>query len=262
MMHDHGTTQSSSGVAASLIFNWRGHSQSPITKLISLVLAVSAFAFLLIFVRIKVASPQFNITNKASLIHLPATGEGLVWARRAIEGGPWLARYEPASWYPYATLATEALQATRIPAREYVPALRALPQQDSRAPLQALWEPVFPQRAGLVVESNTMAESKLAPVLYPLSTLGATRLPSSLPPFMGEIDAVMAAADWRFLLRLHSTGGVAECVSLTKAAGPGLAMLETWLRGVAFDAKLAPDGGWLAVGIKFNNQAKHGTDTR
>jgi hypothetical protein len=55
---------------------------------------------------------------------------------------------------------------------------------------------------------------------------------------------------------------VADCVSLTKAPAPALIALENWLRSVAFDPKLAANGGWLAIGIQFNNQVLHGSDPR
>ena len=207
------------------------------------------------------AAPQFKMASKASWIQLPATGNGVSWALRAKEGGPLLARYEPTDWPAYAPLAEQVLLATRLPAHAYAPALRALPPEGLAQPqvLADRGEPVLPRRAPVAAPPLTHNPCKLAPLLYPLSAVGTAALPESLPPFTPEVDAAMAATDWRFLLRLLPDGGVAEAVSLTKAAGTAASLLENWLRGVVFDPKLARDGGWLAVGIRFNNQPTDGT---
>jgi len=250
------------GTPAPLVFPWRGPGSPAYTAILPVALATLAFAFLLGLVRVKVAAPQFNMASKASWIQLPASGDGVSWAQRAKEGGPLLTRYEPADWPAYAAMAEEVLQATRIGPRGYVPALRGLPPEGLPEPqvLADKGEPVLPRRAPLAAERHDLAESKLAPLLYPLSAVGAAGLPQQLPEFPGVVDAAMAATDWRFLLRLDPAGGVADAVSLTKAPGTAASLLENWLRGVSFDPKLAADGGWLAVGIKFNNQPVHGTE--
>jgi hypothetical protein len=157
-------------------------------------------------------------------------------------------------------MAREVERATQIPSGEYTPKLRELPQD---GPVEALnlasREPVFPRRATATATPNEVAECKLVPVLFPLSILGKAGLPQSLPPFQGLIDAA-AATEWAFLLRLNPQGGVADCVSLTKAKGADL--LENWLRGVAFDATLGKDSGWIAVGVQFHNQPTHGPNAR
>ncbi|KAB2642468.1 MAG: hypothetical protein DVB26_02475 [Verrucomicrobia bacterium] len=245
-----------------LLFPWRGGSRSLLTPIVPIVLATAVFAGLLGLLRIKVAEPQFKMTRKASWIQLPASSNGVSWALRAKEGGPLLARYEPAEWGAYSALAQEVLQATRIPTHTYVPSLRNLPS----APLaqaQSLadkGDPLLPHRVALAQPRLDLPASHLAPVLYPLSAVGPAGLPRALPALAGHIDAVMAATDWRFLLRLDTRGGVADVVSLTKATGTAALPLENWLRGVVFDSKLAADGGWLAVGIRFNNQPSNGTD--
>lgn len=253
-----------SGEPAPLLFPWRRPSIRIFSTLVPIVLAALTFVFLLEFVRVKVAAPQFKMAAKASWIHLPAAGDGLSWAQRAKEGGPRLARYEPAEWEAYAPLAAEVMQATRIPPHPYSPVLRALPP-DAQPQPQALadkGEAVLPHRTPLAAEPHTAGTCRLAPVLYPLSAVGTSALPQDLPAFAGKVDAAMAATEWRFLLRLYPTGGVADTVSLTKAAGTTVSLLENWLRGVRFDPKLAAQGGWLAVGIQFTNQPIHGTDPR
>ena len=248
--------------SAALLFHWREPSRSLFARFVPLVLAALVFAVLLGLVRIKVAAPQFKMASKASWIQLPASGSGVPWALRAKEGGPLLARYEPAEWQAYVPLAQELVQATRIPAHSYVPSLRDLPRPPLAQP-QALAdksEPVLPHRVPLATPRHDLPAGRLAPALYPLSATGTAALPHDLPAFAGEVNAAMTGTEWRFLLRLHPSGGVAEAVSLTKAAGTVATPLETWLRGVVFDPKLASDGGWLAVGIKFNNQPTDGAD--
>ena len=188
----------------------------------------------------------------------------MAWALRAKEGGPWLSRYDLTDWGAYASMQEDVLRATRIPARAYGPVLRQLPSEGPVAPqlLAIKGEPVLPRRSAEVAPGNDLTEWHLAPVLYPLSPVGAAGLPHELPAFAGEVDAAMLATDWRFLLRLDPSGGVLDVVSLTNVPGPAASMLENWLRGLRFDAKLAAAGGWLAVGIDFNNQPRHGSDPR
>lgn len=257
-------TKDRSRLEASLIFPWREFPKAPFPRVIPILLATLAFALLLAFVRIKVASPQFNIMSKASWIQLPASGDGVLWARWAKEAGPFLSRFDPSAWDAYPAVTAAVMQTTRIPARSYVPALRDLPPQTLVEPLELApkGEPVFPRHALTRAAPPATTEYKLAPALYPLSALGTSALPRSLPPWPGAVDAAMAATDCRFLLRLHPSGAVADCVSLTKAPAPALIALENWLRSVAFDPKLAANGGWLAIGIQFNNQVLHGTDPR
>ncbi|MEI6604989.1 MAG: hypothetical protein WCP35_06745 [Verrucomicrobiota bacterium] len=246
----------------SLLFPWHGPSRSRFAMCVPTVLAILVFAVLLGLVRIKVAAPQFKMASKASWIQLPASGNGVSWALLAKEGGPLLARYEPAEWGAYAPLAQEVLQATRITAHAYVPNLRNLPAAAQAQP-QALAdksEPVLPRRVPLATPRHDLPTVRLAPALYPLSAVGTVGLPRDLPVLSGDVDAAMTATDWRFLLHLQANGGVADVVSLTKATGTASAPLENWLRGVVFDPKLAADGGWLAVGIRFNNQPSNGTD--
>lgn len=246
------------------IFRWRWPSAAPFPALIPCALAALPFALLLGLVRVKVAAPQFEMASKASWIQLTDTADGRLWAMRAKEGGPLLSRYEPSTCQAYATLEEAPMQATRIAPQTYLPKLRELPQQGPLEPLAlaAKGETVFPRRTRELAAPSAMPASRLVPVLYPLSALGECGLPQSLPPLVGDLDAATAAAEWRFLLRLHPAGGVAECVSLTEAAGAGAKLLENWLHGVTFDPRLALDGGWLAVGIQFNNQASRGTEPR
>ncbi len=245
-----------------LLFLWRAPSNSVFATCAPIVLAVLAFAVLLGLVRIKVAAPQFKMASKATWMLLPASANGVSWTLRAKEGGPSLARYEPAEWQGYAPLAQESFLATRLPALAYSLSLRPLPSIPLAQP-QALsdkGDAVLPHRVPISAARQNLPTGRLAPTLYPMSALGTSGLPHDLPTFTGEVDAALAATDWRFLLRLNPGGGVAEAVSLTRTTRTAAAPLENWLHAVVFDPKLAADGGWLAVGIRFTNQPGDGTD--
>ena len=183
-----------------LLFPWRGTSRSLVATCVPIALATLAFAGLLGLLRIKVAAPQFKMASKASWMQLPASSNGVSWALRAKEGGPLLARYEPAEWVAYAPLAQEVVQATRIQAHPYVPSLRNLPSVPLAQP-QALankGEPVLPHRVPLADPRHDLPAGRLAPVLYPLSAVGTAGLPRDLPALAGAVDAAMTATDWRF----------------------------------------------------------------
>ena len=104
---------------------------------------------------------------------------------------------------------------------------------------------------------------KLAPVLYPLSGIPGEALPGDLPPFDAAVDAAMSSASWRFLIRLNSEGGVAECVSLENGGESGRSELEKWLRRIQFKPEPGRPFRWIAVGVGFTNQpVADGTDAR
>jgi hypothetical protein len=73
------------------------------------------------------------------------------------------------------------------------------------------------------------------------------------PDFPGEVSPEMAAAPWRFLVRVGPDGRVDQCLTLNPSSDPGGARLEAWLRGLRFGRKAAA-AGWIAVGVHFNRQ--------
>jgi hypothetical protein len=230
--------------------------------LVPVALAALGFGVLLALVRVKVASPQFEMERQGSLVYLPATGDGLAWAIRAKEAGPSLSRYEPAAWEGYAAMEQVVIAATQVPPRPHLPQPHPLPTASGvrPPPLAPIGEPVFPNPPAAAPAPPPPVAVRLVPALYPLSPMGASELPRELPPFPGDLDPASAAANWRFLIRLHPTGGVAECLALNKTTGLDPAVLENWLRGVTFDPQLATQGSWIAVAIRFNNQPIDGTD--
>lgn len=241
------------------LFPWRSRGGRWSATLLYVGLAGAGFAALLGMVRVKVGSPQFEMERLGSLIYLPGTGDGAVWAERAREAGPALSRYEPATWPGYADLERGIAAATSVTLPPREARLRDLPPLPATpVPLAAKGQAVLPDRPVEVPESLPAGKLRLVPSLFPLSPLGGASMPADLPPFSGELKATAAAnrqfARWQFLLRLDADGRVLECLSQNPADEDGT-VLAGWLKGVAFDPKLAHDGGWFAVAVRLTNQA-------
>ena len=242
-----------------LIFPWRKPPSQVMPTLVAGGLALLGFGMLLGLVHIRVVPPQFEMERQGSLIYLPASGDGLAWATRAQEAGPLLSRYEPTDWNGYPALNAAVTAATLVATPPRLPQLQELPAGDAvrPPPLAAAGEAVFPKPPPLAPPAPPVP-CKLVPQLYPLSKLGSASLPQSLPPLADPVDPAMAAVDWQFLVHLRPDGSVADCLALNQSPGPGAGRLENWLRGVAFDPKLAVPGDWIAVAIRFNNQSADG----
>lgn len=222
------------------------------------------FVVLLGMVRVKVASPQFEMERRGSLVYLPATGDGAVWAERAREAGPALSRYDPASWLGYAALERGISDATAVTLPPRETRLHELPQEEvAPVSLAAKGEVVLPERRVEVAAPKPAGRLRQVPALFPLSPLRGAAMPADLPPFSGEIKTAAAGAArqfarWQFLLRLDGDGRVTECLPQDPADG-NAATLGTWLRDVRFDPKLAGEGGWFAVAVRLTNKSD-GTD--
>ncbi len=242
-----------------LIFPWRRPVLQVMPTLVAGALALLGFGLLLALVHIRVVPPQFEMERQGSLIYLPASGDGLAWATRAQEAGPLLSRYESTDWTGYAALNAAVTAATFMATPPRLPQLQELPTGNTVGPppLATAGEAMFPKPPPLA-RTAAAGPCKLVPQLYPLSKLGAASLPQALPPLADPVDPAMAAVDWQVLVHLRPDGSVADCLALNPPPGPGAGRLETWLRGVAFDPKLAAPGDWIAVGIRFNNQSADG----
>lgn len=243
------------------IFPWRRRASRLGPLFVPVCLALLGFAGVLALLRVKVGSPQFEMERLGSLVYLPPEGDGQAWAVRAWEAGPALSRYEPAGWQGYAALEREVMAATTVglPARE--PRLRDLPDEGgvSAVELAPRGQPVLPARKPPPAVAVPPRTWRMVPALIPLAPLAGAVMPDPLPPLAGEIKPEMAAIEWRFLLHLRPDGTPDECLALTKSVA-GSEVLEAWLRGIPFDPKLARNGGWFALALRFHNQAEDGTD--
>lgn len=244
------------------VFPWWRRTSRLRPMLLPVGLAVLGFIFLLGALRVKVGSPQFEMERTGSLVYLPSDGDGLAWAIRARESGPELSRYEPGAWSGFAELERQLTEVTsvRLPARAVK--LLELPEAapNRTVELAAKGVPMLPVRVTAAEAPPAPQAWRLVPALEPLSPLGGAAMPETLPELADQINPKMAEVEWRFLLRLGPAGDVDECLPLTQNAD-GAGLLETWLRKIKFDPKLAADGGWFAVGVRFTNQTENGTDT-
>lgn len=246
------------------LFPWRSRGSRWSATLLYVGLAGAGFAVLLGMVRVKVGSPQFEMERLGSLIYLPGTGDGAVWAERAREAGPALSRYELVTWSGYVDLERGIAEATSVTLPPREARLRDLPAPpETSVSLAAMGQAVLPDRPVEVPEPMPAGKLRLEPSLFPLSPLGDASMPTDLPPFSGELKATAAAnrqfARWQFLLRLDAEGRVIECLS-QNPADEDAAVLAGWLKGVAFDPKLALAGGWFAVAVRLTNKADGAVD--
>ena len=246
------------------LFNW-GRSPSAgfvFSKWVALLLVTGIFALLLSVVQIRVHSPTKWAASKASVINTAATPEGRILTLRAREEGPFPSRFLPSQWEGAAALEQEFLGAARWSPPPYIPTLRDLPKS-APPPLQfaARGEPVLPKRLLTANATPLPGELKLVPLIYPLSGITSTDLPTYLPPIADPVNATMTTMSWRFLLRLDAAGHVWDCVSLAGGDAAGPSSIEAWLRRLTFKSEPTNPSRWIAVGVGFANQpTADGTD--
>jgi hypothetical protein len=213
-------------------------------------LAVALFGGL----RVRVVPPPRVIERKAEAVMIPADAEGRNWAILAQEAGPFPTRFEPSSWP--AMRALEAGSWPQLASRvERRPKLHEWPAEPTvmTSPAAAKGQRVLPQlqwRQEAPPEAGRGGGWKLD--LQRLTVLPAEAWPKALPDFQGEVTPEMAAASWRFLVRVGSGGRVEDCLALNPAS-PGGAGLESWLRGLRF-GRAAAGAGWIGVGVNFNRK--------
>ena len=245
------------------LFHWRDPQVPMFPTLLAITFVAMAFTFLL---SVKVRLPQLekSLPRKASLIYLADDAQGRLLTLRAIEGGPFPSRFKPNNWEGFVPLEIAGMEAARIPTAPYVSQLQDLPtaNQLSSLPLAARGEAFLPKRSPTKIATPAPLPLKLAPTLYPFSGITREMIPRELPPFTATIDSTMSSASWRFLVRLNSEGGVAECVSLEKSNGTGAAELEKWLQKIRFNVETGKSVRWISLGVGFTNQPTDGTNAR
>lgn len=240
------------------IFRWRGLDGTPLRGALALLITFGGFALFAATVRIRVSAPQQWVERKASIIHLPADGEGGVWALRAQEGGPYPARFDSAAWEKTAGLTSGLIGTTRLSATPYQPKLRELPPENPVTPVDLANrnERVFPKRSAPVDPVVPPVASVPVPVLYPLSGITSDEIPAILPAFeaakAGQVLEASGPAD--FLLRLSPDGTVLDAIGLPEKAG-GEA-LRQWLLKVNFGPAAGKKSPFVGIGVGFTNQSQ------
>jgi hypothetical protein len=248
------------------IFRWSRLEPPALPKWFALLLVGAAFAILLTSVRIRVIPPTPWAVRKASVID--ATNESAVsriLTLRAREGGPFPSRLEPSEWEGAAAIENAVLAASRWSPPPYTPKLKDLPETTPLTSIQLATqgEREFPKRS-LMPEPRPAVAPKPGIALYLLAGIRQDEIPTELPEFGGQVDESMTADRWRFLVRLHPSGTVIDCVSLagSDADAAHSHELATWLRSIRFQPTPDETARWIAVGIGFTNQPAHGTESR
>lgn len=235
------------------VFRWRGLDGTPLRGILAILIVLGLFSLFAATVRIRVSAPQQWVEKKASIIHLTSGGEGEMWALRAKEAGPFPSRLDPAEWESGPGLAGLVDGASRLSSKPYQPTLRELPEEDTSPPVPVAprGERVFPKAAAKERPASPQAAVKLVPILYPLSGITLKEIPTTLPALEAPVDAAMASASLRFMLRLAPDGSVAACDDLSDDRG-GKA-LAGWLRTVKFPPATAARSQWISLAVGFVN---------
>jgi hypothetical protein len=218
-------------------------------------------------VRIRMSSATTGPINKGTLTYAADDEVGRHLAQLAREGGPFPSRFDPAEWIGAQSTEQALFQATEWSAPAHVQKLARLPAEKPAAmPLVSpRMQPIRPPRSSSPLSESVVIPLVLKPRIHPLAGLASDNLPSELPDF-GEVDPVMAAEAWRFLLYIGDTGRIQECISLTggdeESAKRG-ERIAAWLRGVSFPLPDTEIPRWFSVGVGFANApAIHGPDAR
>ncbi len=253
------------GKTPALVFPWKGLDGPKLPKWAAVAIVGCVFAFCLGSIRVQIVRPSPWIERKATVMFVPPGPEGRMWALQAQEGGPFPSHFEPSDWAG-AEAMEEVLRASlREPSVPYVPPLRDLPSQQPLAQV-ALSDPgrqVFPERAPPPSRSAQPSGGiPLEPFLYPLSGITPDEMPEALPVYKAPAGVSQTGVPWRFLLRLHPDGTVAESVSLVGPDAPGRTALEAWLRTVRFSADPEAGSRWISLGIGFTNLTEDGPKPR
>lgn len=246
------------------VFPWRPAKPPLFPKLLAFAIAGIVFAFLVTTVRVQVKVPEKTSTRKASVIFLTNDAQGRALTLRARDGGPFPSRFELTQWLGLPELEIAAMNEARFQPPPYVPVVEDLAPENLAPPLElaAKGERFFPKRESSPPRTADSAKSRITPVLYPLTGVTQETLPRDLPPFRVADQALAAAGDWRFLVRLNPDGSVAESVSLEKGGEPDALDLAAWLHRIVFEQSVTKNPRWISVGIGFSNQSADGTDAR
>lgn len=242
------------------IFRWRGVSEPLFPWLLALVLVTGGFLVLGTSLKVQVRVPEKSVPQKASVIFLNDDAQGRALTLQAQEDGPFPSRFALKQWPGLAKMEALVLSQAESTTQPYVPQVPDLPAENT-IPLRlsaARGAAFFPQRREVPAAQPPAENQQTIPVLFPLSGITAEALPLDLPAFDVVIDQPMAAASWRFLVRLEPAGGVVECVSLEKGDESGAAELVAWLRQISFPPDPSKPLRWIAVGIRFINSRPDG----
>jgi hypothetical protein len=238
------------------IFHWRRVREPFFPWLLAVALVAGAFLLGVATLRVRVQVPEKSVPHPASVIFLNDDAQGRALTLQAQEDGPFPSRFVLSQWAGMADLEAAVLRPAGETLPPYVPQVPDLPKETKLPPplLAATGAAFFPERVVIPTPILDLEKRRTTPVLEPLAGITAETLPRGLPVFQAVVDRPMAAADWRFLVRLDPTGSVVECVSLKKGEEPGAAELAAWLQQIPFPPAPGKPLRWIVLGIHFTNQ--------
>lgn len=245
------------------IYSWRPQRTPALPKWIATAAVTMGFVLLITSVRIRVSAPAPWVASKASVIQVGDDAESRALVQKAIEGGPFPARFDLADWEESAGVGKLLAGALRWSPPVYQPKLIDLPEESiPPVKLAAAGRPVFPKRAAPVVDPPAANSVRQVPVISPLSAGPVKWMPRELPEFPDPVTADLADKPWRFLLRLDSSGRVIEAFPLVGLESNKPSPVS-WLRRVTFAPEPEKPSRWIAVDLSFANQAAaDGPDAR
>jgi hypothetical protein len=240
------------------IFSWRSRGEPILPKLLALGFAITLFAILISFVRIRTATPDPWGLEKASVIHVLDTPEGRALALEAREKGPSPVRFSTSDWPVLVAFEKEQLAQLAAKVEPYRPRLR-----NWEPPPAAV--PDLSQPGAMVLPPLPTAETLPPPpppglpqpMIWPLAGLASEEIPAVLPAYQGLVDAAMQADSVRILIQLDGQGQVLECVALSGGDTPAAtASLTEWVRGIRFLRESTNGPAWAALRVRFLNQTR------
>lgn len=131
--------------ASGLAFNWRLPVSTAGSFALAFVIVALGTAALAMAVKVRVGDSRRSEPEQASVILIPRDAGGAWIERRAIEAGPFPARWNPAADPEYAALRGEALREATSEAVPYQPRLSPLEMADESGVIES-WraEPALP----------------------------------------------------------------------------------------------------------------------
>lgn len=249
--------------APAWVFRWRRLGSPLFPKLLALGITCALFAAAASFLKIRIDFHAPWMPEAASVIHAGVDPAGSVLATVAVENGPYPSRFDLADWQGFQALEKSAEYHPASRFSRYVPQFRELPESRifPAVPLAESGRPVLPPLPAPPPQ-KPVGSVVTVPVLYPLSGISASGLPSKLPALGFPVDGELAAGTWRFLIRLRPDGTVLDAVSLAGGDEDGsdrTLRLISWLRTIRFPAAPAETAVRTAgVALGFINEPEYG----
>lgn len=245
-----------------LVFDWDSAETHRGWKWLSVLIALSGFAFFLGLVSIRFDFKDASSVRSASVMYVSEEKMGASWIRMAEDMGPFPGGLEIEGFNaPIDLLAATSLddEAAWNPYQFQFRPFRA-PAANDRISLQG--QRYFPKNLGKGQSGKHVAgrELVLQPVLVPYTHEASKWMPAELPKFSAVMNEKVASSVWRFVLLLRPDGSVAQCLSLSGGREESLSSLVKWLEGLRF-SRSEQEERWMGLRVEFLNDMNHGAES-